>query len=374
MRIRNTATAIIAAAGLSVAALGAFAAGPASAATASARHHIKHPIRAVAVCSAKGQFGWTSAGQRFLCTKPPGWRHYRWVRDPIPAPTPPTRPVPPAPPVPPGPTAEQQLQTWALATGNDDWSQVFLTDTAQLATDEGQTPTIFVGPAPTAIRIKVTPLVPLQATITTDANALVTDATAALAAPPPGNFTASWDAIMNDQVAYGNLIAGDPGDWGAYTYSQPDANAAFGMAATDSLTAIEAVGITVPPVTTIVAPTANQVLDNAVIEWNDGVGIGQADFLYLVSHYPVSAIDSLLPADGANMATDAAYAQGTPPPGNLTAPWQAVANDYAVIGAALGTAGVTVLMTTTLATDLGTWDSVLASDGSDVSSWINFTT
>jgi hypothetical protein len=180
-------------------------------------------------------------GQRYLCVKPWGWRHYRWIRDPIPAPPPPTRPPPP------GLTAEQQLQAWALATGNAGWSRVFLTDTNQLAADEALTPSILTGPRSMAPpSISVTPSGQLQTSITTDAQALVTDATAALAAPPPGNFTASWDALMTDQVNYGTSIAGDPGDWGAYTFSQPDANAAYGMAGTDDLTAIEAVGITVP--------------------------------------------------------------------------------------------------------------------------------
>ena len=143
--------------------------------------------------------GWTAVGKRYLCRKPAGWRHYRWVPDPI------AKPVPPVPPVPPvlGPT----LAAWALATGNADWSQVFGTDSALLATDEAQTPTLLTGPYGDVTTIDTPPLGPLQITISAAAQALVAAATAALAAPPPGNFTASWDTVMNDQITYGDQIA-----------------------------------------------------------------------------------------------------------------------------------------------------------------------
>jgi hypothetical protein len=365
MRIRNTATAVIAAAGLSVAGLGAFAAGPASAATTSVRHRIKHPIKAVAICSGKGQFGWSAVGKRYLCRKPAGWRHYRWVRDPIPQPVP---PVPPAP----GLTAAQLLQliqAWAVVSGNADWSQVFLTDTANLAAAEALTPTILTGPLGAVVSIKVTPSGGVQATIAAAAQALVTDAQAALAAPPPGNFTASWDAIMTDQVAYGTLVAANPGDWGAYTYSQPDANAAFSAAGSDDLTAIEAVGITVPPIVTIVVPTAAQILDNAVIGWAESTpgGAANTSFGYLgEDYYPMGNFSF---SAGTGVTTLAQSALTDPPPGNLAAPFTAVANAYVAIGIAIAASQSVTSPVATLNNVVTVWNAALAADGTNVSSW-----
>jgi hypothetical protein len=364
MRIRNTATAIIAAAGLSVAGLGAFAAGPASAATASAGHRIKHPIKAAKVCTAHGQFGWTSAGQRFLCVKPWGWRHYRWVRDPIPV---------PAPPKPPGPvlTPAQQLQAWALATGNADWSQVFGADSAQLAADEAQTPSILTGPiSATPPSITVTPSGQLQTTITADANALVTDATAALAAPPPGSFAASWNTIMTDQVNYGTLIAGDPGDWGQYTFSQPDANAAFSAAGAGDLTVIQAVPINVPAVTTIVPLTANLTLDNEVILWAEGT-LGQTardGLSNLTPYYPLVQASSQI--WGGMVYSAAQSAAADPPPGTLAAPFSALATEYESVGSGvIGNGTVTLGMVTAVSADVAAWNTELAGDGPDVPTW-----
>ena len=376
MKIRNTVTAAVAAAGLCVAGLGAFAAGPASAATTSARHHIKHPIKAVAVCSGKGQLGWTSGGQRYQCKKPSGWRFYRWVRDPV---TPPAPPAPPAPPVPPvlGLSPWQQIQNWAVTSGNAAWYQVFHTDTNRLATDEATTPSILAGPAPLPGRlIDTTPGGTLQGMITADAQDLVTDAQAALAAPPPGNFTASWDTIMTDQVNYGTLIAGvgNAADWGQYTFSQPDATAAEGMAVSDDLTAIQAVPINVPSLTTIVAPSADLTLDNGVINWLDTTlgNLANEDFSVLgATYYPLTATSYPTGNGTAIVAdADAALLALPPGPGNLATPFSNLASEYVVIGDQIvSSAAVTSTMITNLNTDVAAWQAALALDGADVPTW-----
>jgi hypothetical protein len=368
MNIRSTVTVAIAAAGLCVAGLGVFAAGPASAATTSVKNHIKHPIKAVTVCSAKGQLGWTAAGKRYLCKKPSGWRFYRWVPDPV------TPPAPPAPPVPPvlGITPWQQIQTWAVTSGNAAWYQVFHTDTDLLAAAEATTPTVLAGPFGDVLVTDTTPLVPLQDTISADAQDLVTDAQAALAAPAPGNFTASWDAIMTDQVTYGNYIAANPGDWGAYSFSQPDATAAYGTAGSDDLTAIEAVPVTAPSLTTILTLTPDVILDNAVILWADGpgaaakTGFGTLD----TSYYPLTA-GSYPTGNGTAIVADADAALAAPAPGSLSAPFIALADEYVTIGQQIeADLAVTANMVIDLNADAAVWNAALLADGPQVPTWI----
>jgi hypothetical protein len=370
MKIRNTPTAAIAAAGLCVAGLGAFAAGSASAATTSARHQIKHPIKAVAVCSGKGQLGWTSGGQRYQCKKPSGWHRYRWVRDPV---TPPAPPAPSTPPVPPvlGLTPWQQIQTWAAASGNAEWTQVFGVDTALLAAEEALTPDILAGPAPTARFIDYTPSGGVQAAITTDAQALVTAAQAALAIPAPANFTASWDAVMTDQVAYGNQIAANAADWGAYTFSQPDATAAEGMAVSDELTAIQAVPIVVPSVTAIVPLTPDLTLDNQVITWLGTTPGALANQRFTsLSNTMIIVATGLNTFNGGTISGSATLALAALPPGNLAAPFAAVANAYLTIGQSISSTGtVTQTMDNTLNAAINTWITVVQGDGTDVPTW-----
>lgn len=268
-------------------------------------------------------------------------------------------------------TPEQQVQAWANASGN---RSIFLINEAndQLQTDENSTPSEETGSATNQVAYLFTPSIALQATITADANALVADAQAGLNAPPPGDLTVSWDAVINDIVAYGNQVAADPGRWGAYTFSQADVSALYQAAGNDGLP--EFMSVPNPqPLTTITAPTPELLLEAAVISWGSFEAPGSAaneQFGNLSSTYhPLTGSYTI--GDGTNMITEAQTALANPPPGNLAAPFIAVADDYLAVGKAIAASqAVTPSMITTLNSDVTTWNAVLAGDGTNVDSWI----
>ena len=140
-------------------------------------------------------------------------------------------------------TARQQVQAWADASGNADWYQVAVA-TSQLGVDDSGNPeTCDAGCETYSYDL---PSAALQASIKADASALVAHAQAALADPPPGDLTASWDAIMTDQVAYGQQIVSDPASWFTYTFSQPDVSTLTAVAVSDDLPGIYLWGIAAP--------------------------------------------------------------------------------------------------------------------------------
>jgi hypothetical protein len=255
--VRRISTAAIAAAGLSMAGLGAFAAVPASAATTTqacktidhvtwrtvkhvtykrvhgkrvkvVRHVRVEVVSKTTTCTVTGATGAAGSTGATGATGAMGSTGATGAGAVVPA-----------------LTSRQQVQAWADASGNADWYLVAVA-TSQLEVDEGGNPVTCDAADQCETQSYDLPSAALQSSIKVDASALVAHAQAALADPPPGDLTASWDAVMTDQVAYGQQIVSDPASWFTYTFSQPDVNTLTAAAVLDDLPGIYLSGISAP--------------------------------------------------------------------------------------------------------------------------------
>ena len=254
-------------------------------------------------------------------------------------------------------TPRQIVQAWADATGNADYRQVELA-TNQLGSDTQNTPGECADNSCNTYTYDQ-PSAALQAKIKADANALVTDAQAALADPAPGDFATAWSTVMSDQVTYGQQIAADPANWFLYTFSQADANLVNPVAASNDLVYFMVEGALYAP-TVGVAVTAAELYADAVSTWAYDGGAGNA-----AANGFQSLPSPLVRPYWTWFITDAQAALADPPPGVLAAPFIAVANDYLIIGSHSSNSGndtVTPAMVATLNSDITAWNAALAAN------------